>query len=282
MIDNIIFETETPRPSDSAPLVVSAMRHRLSTRIWHAINAAALLILLMSGLMIFNAHPRLYWGQYGANADAAWFEIGDNEGGGFLKIGDVRVATTGVLGVSTGKDGGRTAHAFPYWATLPSRYNLADARIWHLAFAWVLALGLLFYMIRALWNGHIRRDLHITRAEWSPRHIWRDIKNHAMLRFPKGASPVQYNILQKLTYISVIFIAIPLMIFTGLTMSPAMNAAWPWLTEIFGGRQSARSLHFIATFFLTGFFVVHMAMVLVSGPYGQIRSMITGRMPHAR
>lgn len=282
MIDDIIFAEETPTSKNSSPPAGAVMRHRLSTRIWHGINAAALLVLLMSGLMIFNAHPRLYWGQYGANADAAWFEIGDKNGAGFLKIGDTSFATTGVLGVSTDKDGARMAHAFPYWATLPSRYNLADARIWHLAFAWVFAAALLFYMVRALWNGHIRRDLHITRAEWSPRHIWRDIKNHAMLRFPKGTDSIRYNILQKMSYISVIFIAIPLMIFTGLTMSPAMNAAWPWLTEIFGGRQSARSLHFIAAFFLVAFFAVHMVMVLVSGPYGQIRSMITGRMPHVR
>jgi thiosulfate reductase cytochrome b subunit len=259
-------------------------RHRLSTRIWHWVNAVALLILLMSGLMIFNAHPRLYWGQYGADPDAAWLEIGDKGGAGYLQIGDARINTTGVLGVFTDADGAARTHAFPYWATIPSSYNLADARIWHLAFAWVLALGLLFYMIRSLWNGHISRDLHITRPEWSPRHIWQDIKNHALLRFPTGIEAIKYHILQKLSYISVIFVAIPLMILTGLTMSPGVNAAWPWLLDIFGGRQSARSIHFIVAFFLVAFFLVHMAMVLLAGPYNEVRSIITGkfRLPPER
>src|SRR3546814_20492706 len=72
-----------------------------------------------------------------------------------------------------------------------------------------------------------------------------DVKDHARLRFPKGEAAARYGILQKLSYIGVIFVALPLMIATGLTMSPGMNAAWPWLTDIFGGRQSARSIHFI-------------------------------------
>ncbi len=252
-------------------------RHSLSVRIWHWINAAALAVLLMSGLMIFNAHPRLYWGQYGANSDAAWLEIGDKDNAGYIKIGDTRINTTGVLGVYTDGKGVRRAHAFPHWATIPSNYSLADARIWHLAFAWVLSLGLLFYILRSLRNGHIRDDLHIKRRQWAPRHIWKDVKDHARLRFPTGKDALEYQILQKFSYISVIFIAIPLMIFTGLTMSPGMNAALPWLIDIFGGRQSARSIHFIAAFFLLAFFAVHMAMVLLAGPYNQVRSMITGR-----
>ena len=259
-------------------------RHRLSTRIWHWVNAIALLIMLMSGLMIFNAHPRLYWGQYGANPDAAWLEIGNKAGTGYLKIGDYSINTTGVLGAFTDSDGSARADAFPYWATIPSSYNLADARLWHLAFAWVLGLALLFYMIRSLWNGHIREDLHITRPEWSLRNIWQDVKNHARLRFPTGTDALKYHILQKFSYISVIFVAIPLMILTGLTMSPGVNAAWPWLLDIFGGRQSARSIHFIMAFFLIGFFLVHMIMVLLAGPYNEVRSIITGkfRLPPER
>ena len=105
-------------------------RHRLSTRIWHWINAVALIVMLMSGLMIFNAHPRLYWGEYGANPDAAWLALGS--------MADV---------------------AFPGWATIPSFYSLADARLWHLFFAWVLVLGVLVYLPWSLANGHLRRDL---------------------------------------------------------------------------------------------------------------------------
>ncbi len=252
-------------------------RHRLSTRIWHWVNALTLLILLMSGLMIFNAHPRLYWGQYGANDDYAWLVIDDAKDRGFVEIAGVRTTTTGVLGVWTDAEGTVRKRAFPYWATIPSGYDLQAARRWHLTFAWVISLALLFYMLRSLWNGHIRHDLHIRKAEWSPRHIWHDIKDHARLRFPTGAAALNYNILQKISYIGVIFILLPLIILTGLTMSPAMNAAWPWLLDIFGGRQSARSLHFIVAFVLVVFFVVHIAMVLLAGPLNELRSIITGR-----
>ncbi len=259
-------------------------RHRLSTRVWHWVNAAALLALLMSGLMIFNAHPRLYWGHKGADTDHAWLVIGDDKGKGYLQIGESKINTAGVLGSYTDGEGQAKQRAFPYWATIPSSYNLSTARLWHFAFAWILSLALLAYMIRALWNGHIFRDLHIKRAQWSPRHIWHDIADHARLRFPKGTDALHYGILQKLSYIGVIFILIPLMIFTGLTMSPGMNAAWPWLLDLFGGRQSARSIHFIAAFALLAFFIVHMAMVLLSGPFNQVRAMITGwfRVPGAR
>ena len=265
------METENLKPGD----VIK--RHRLSTRIWHWLNALTLLVLLMSGLMIFNAHPRLYWGQYGANSDYAWLVIDDANDTGFVEVAGARLHTTGVLGVWTDAEGSIRKRAFPYWATIPSGYDLQAARRWHLTFAWVLSLALLFYMGRSLWNGHVRRDLHIRKEEWSPRHIWHDIKSHARLRFPTGDAAKNYNILQKISYIGVIFILLPMMIFTGLTMSPAMNAAWPWLLDIFGGRQSARSLHFISAFTLVAFFFVHIAMVLLAGPINEVRSIITGR-----
>ncbi len=252
-------------------------RHRLSTRIWHWTNALTLLVMLMSGLMIFNAHSRLYWGQYGANDDKAWLVIDDVGDAGFVEVAGFRVATTGVLGIWKNSEGEVKRRAFPYWATIPSGYDLQAARRWHFTFAWVLSLALLFYMARSLWNGHVRRDLHIRRWEWSPKHIWHDIKDHARLRFPEGAAAKNYNVLQKLSYIAVIFILLPLMIFTGLTMSPAMNAAWPWLLDIFGGRQSARSLHFISAFALVAFFFVHMMMVLLAGPVNEVRSIVTGK-----
>ena len=260
-------------------------RHRLSTRIWHWVNVVALVVMLMSGLMIFNAHPRLYWGEFGANHDPAWLEIGSNrQGQGMLRVGGLTVETTGVLGVWTDGEGIVRKRAFPYWATIPSSYSLADARVWHLAFAWVLAVALLLYLPWSLANGHIRRDLHITRSEWRPSRIWHDVKAHARLRFPTGAAALKYNILQKLAYAAVLFVLLPLIIFTGLAMSPGMDAAWPWLSEIWGGRQSARSLHFLAAFGLVAFIVVHLVMVVLAGPINEIRSMITGwyRLPKER
>lgn len=252
-------------------------RHRLSTRLWHWTNALTLVVMLMSGLMIFNAHSRLYWGEYGANDDPAWLVIDDAGDVGFVEIAGVRVETTGVLGIWTDARGEVKRRAFPHWITIPSGYDLQAARRWHFTFAWILAVGLLLYMLRSLWNGHVFRDLHIRKWEWSPRHILHDIVQHARLRFPTGEAAKNYNILQKISYIGVIFILLPLIILTGLTMSPAMNAAWPILLDIFGGRQSARSLHFIAAFGLVAFFFVHIMMVILAGPINEIRSMITGK-----
>jgi thiosulfate reductase cytochrome b subunit len=252
-------------------------RHRLSTRLWHWTNALTLLVMLMSGLMIFNAHARLYWGDYGANDDKAWLVIDDAGDTGFVELAGVRVETTGVLGIWTNPEGEVKRRAFPYWVTIPSGYDLQAARRWHFTFAWILAVALTLYMLRSLWNGHVRNDLHIRKSEWSLAHIWHDIKDHARLRFPTGAAAKDYNILQKFAYISVIFVMLPLIIMTGLTMSPAMNAAWPWLLDLFGGRQSARSIHFLCAFGLVGFFFVHMAMVVLAGPVNEVRSMITGR-----
>lgn len=252
-------------------------RHRLSTRLWHWTNVVTVFVMLMSGLMIFNAHPRLYWGQYGANNDAAWLEIGATANTGFLRIGSATIETTGVFGRYTNSAGEIENHAFPGWATIPSSYSLADARIWHLAFAWILAVTLTLYMLWSFISRHVQRDLHIRREEWAPSHIWQDIKDHARLRFPTGVAALKYNILQKLAYISVIFVLLPLVILTGLTMSPNLNAGLSFLLDLFGGRQSARSLHFIAAFALVGFFFVHVAMVILAGPYNEVRSMITGR-----
>lgn len=263
--------TQTPSAGDVI------MRHRLSTRIWHWVNAGTILIMLMSGLMIFNAHPRLYWGKYGANHDKAWLVIDDAGDRGYVEFGGYRVTTTGVLGIWKNEEGVTKRRAFPYWATIPSGYDLEIGRRWHFFFAWIFGLGIAFFMLRGLTNGHIRRDLLPKKAELAPRHIWHDIKEHARLRFPTGAAAINYNILQKLAYNGVIFVLIPLMILTGLTMSPAMNAAWPWLLDIFGGRQSARSIHFISAFLLVLFFLVHMVMVVLAGPVNEIRSMITGK-----
>lgn len=256
-------------------------RHRLPTRIWHWVNAVTLLVLLMSGLMIFNAHPRLYWGDYGANSDPAWLAIGSTADTGYLRIGSARFDTTGVLGRWTDTAGVEKTWAFPGWATIPTRYSLADGRRWHLFFAWVLAISLTLYMLWTVIGGHLKKDLHVRRHEWSPRHIWQDIRDHARLRFPKGEAAARYNLLQKLSYIGVVFVLLPLMIATGLTMSPGINAAAPWLLDLFGGRQSARSLHFILAWALVAFFLVHIVMVLLAGPVNELRSMVTGwfRLP---
>ncbi len=268
-------EQTTSNGAGAAPDIVR--RHRLSTRLWHWVNALTLLVMAMSGMMIFNAHPRLYWGEYGANADPAWLEIGARGESGYLRVGSVAVATTGVLGRWRDGDGVVRKRAFPYWATIPSHYSLADGRRWHLFFAWIFALSLTAYMIRSLVNGHIRRDLATSRRDWSPRHLWHEIRDHARLRFPVGEAATRYNSLQKFSYIGVIFVLLPLMIFTGLALSPGFDAVLAPYVDLFGGRQSARSIHFIVMWLLIAFFIVHIAMVVAAGPINEIRSMITGR-----
>jgi thiosulfate reductase cytochrome b subunit len=266
--------------TDERPLV---KRHAWPVRAWHWWNAVVVIVMLMSGLMIFNAHGRLYWGQYGANTDSAWLEIGSSGERGYLQLGAVRVPTTGVLGYWRDEAGAVQRRAFPGWATIPSGYSLSAARRWHLFFAWLLVVpGVLFW----LWSfvrGHVRQ-LTPTRDELAPRHIWADIRNHARLRFPAGQTALQYNILQKLSDVGVICVLLPGLVLTGLAMSPAMDAAWPWLLDLFGGRQSARSLHFIAMALLAAFIVVHLLMVVLAGPYNEVRSMVTGwfRLPRAR
>ena len=256
-------------------------RHRASTRIWHWVNAATLIIMLMSGLMILNAHPRLYWGDYGANSDRAWFEIGPTPGGAHMVLfGTIDIPTGGVLGRWKDGKGVERTHAFPSWATIPSGYSLAAARRWHLSFAWVFVIATIAYALISLMNGHVRRDLLPHRRELAPAHLWQDIKDHVRLRF-HGDEPGQYNILQKLTYGLVLFILLPVVILTGLTMSPAFNTAWPWMLDLFGGRQSARSIHFICAVGFAGFIVVHLLLVALAGPINEIRSMITGQF-HVR
>ncbi|HET9460228.1 MAG TPA: cytochrome b/b6 domain-containing protein [Sphingomicrobium sp.] len=218
-------------------------RHRLSTRIWHWINALAVIVLLMSGLMILDAHPRLYWGEYGANFDRAWLEL----------------------------------PRFPGWLTIPSTYDLAGARRWHLAFAWLFVAGILFFLVTSALNRHLWRDLVPRRNELAPAHIWADIRDHARLRFPTGEAALRYSLLQKLSYALVVFLLLPAMILSGLAMSPAMDAAWPWLLDLFGGRQSARSVHFLSAAAIALFLIVHLLMVMLAGPVNEIRSMITGR-----
>jgi len=124
---------------------------------------------------------------------------------------------------------------------------------------------------------HFRRDLLPTKAELAPAHLLHEVVDHAKLNFPKGEAARRYNVLQKLTYMGVAFVLLPLMVLTGLTMSPGLDSAFHILLDVFGGRPSARSIHFICASLLVAFVVVHVVMVLVSGVWNNLRSMITGK-----
>jgi thiosulfate reductase cytochrome b subunit len=219
-------------------------RHTRIVRIAHWINALCFLLLLMSGLQIFNAHPRLYWGQFGADHDAPWLSI----------------------------SGG-----VPWQFTLPGMRDLGAGRNWHFFFAWGLVLNGLIYLGFSLYNRHVQRDILPKKDELKPAHLWEQIVHHAQFKRITGAAAKNYNTLQKLAYVAVIFVLFPLIILTGLTMSPGFNAIAPILLDIFGGRQSARSLHFIAANLLVAFLVIHLIEVVVAGAWNEIRSMITGK-----
>lgn len=255
-------------------------RHSLTARLSHWLNVLCMTVLLFSGLQIFNAHPALYWGQYGADDDPAFVAMDAVQDGdrvkGMTRIGDVSFETTGFLGVSN-VDGELTARGFPAWLTLPSYQDLATGRRWHFFFAWLFVINGLIYIAYGFIARHFHRDLLPGRGELAASHLVQEVADHARLRFPKGEKARHYNALQKLTYLLVIFLLLPLMIATGLTMSPGFNAFAPWLLDLFGGRQSARTLHFITASALIAFVVIHIVMVLVSGVLNNMRSMITGR-----
>ena len=256
-------------------------RHRLVTRITHWINLLAISLLLMSGLQIFNAHPRLYWGQYGADADRSILELGSDEDAagattGFTQIGPVVITSTGLFGASKNNQGEISARGFPTWATLPSMQDLATGRRWHFFLAWLFVANGLVYLAYGALTGHFRRDIAPNRAELAPRHILKDIGDHIRLKRPSGEAAKHYNTLQKLAYLGVIFLILPMMLLTGLTMSPGMNAATPFLLDLFGGRQSARTLHFISANLIVLFVIVHVVEVFVAGVWNEMRSMVTG------
>ena len=254
-------------------------RHTLVTRLTHWLNVLVISLLLMSGLQIFNAHPALYWGEKSTFADP-WLAMTSvtvvDVPRGITSVGDYQVETTGLFGFS-GKEGMGEARGFPSWATIPSYKSLADGRLWHFFFAWLFVINGLVYWLWGLIGGHVRRDLVPRRDQLKPAHILHEIATHAQLKFPKGDEARTYNVIQKFTYLAVIAVILPLMVVTGLCMSPGFNATVPWLTDLFGGRQSARTLHFISAGLIVAFIVVHVVLVLVSGVWNNMRSMITGK-----
>ena len=245
-------------------------RQKLSTRVTHWLWAICLVFLMFSGLQIFNAHPSLHFGkESGFDYDNAAVsieakQVGDDVQGVTTVLGR-SFDTTGTLGYSDGE-----ARAFPAALTMPSGRSLATGRVIHFFFAWILVGTLAVWAVASVLNGHAKA---LIPSGADLRGLPNDVANHLRLKFHHG---LEYNVLQKLAYAGVLFVALPLMIATGLTMSPGFNAVAPWLLDVFGGRQSARSIHFLTMLALIGFFVIHMAMILAAGPINELRSIITG------
>ena len=269
----------TVEPAASRAEARRFYRHRLPVRLMHWINVVCLTILLMSGLTIFNAHPALYWGRDSSFANP-WVSIGAVQAPGGSIVGVTTIAghrfrTDGVLGASkVGDAAGQTARAFPSWATIPGPQWLSMGRHWHFFFAWLFVINGIAYVAYAIFSGHLRRDLLPTRAEL--RNIGNSIKDHVMFRHPTGAAAKRYNVLQNLAYLVVIFGLLPLVVFAGMAMSPRLDAVFSGWVELLGGRQSARTLHFLAATGLLLFVLVHVFEVIISGVWNQLRSMVTG------
>ena len=254
-------------------------RHTGLVRLTHWINVVCLTVLLMSGLQIFNAHPALYWGEVSRFDDPVFAittrKTAEGEPRGVVILAGRQLDTTGWLGLFGDKAGNTDARAFPPWATLPSWQSLTDGRLWHFFFAWAFVLNGLVYLLHGLLSRHVWRDLVPSLRDLG--QIGRTAWDHLRLRFHSGAHALRYNVLQQLSYLGVIFVLLPVLVLAGLAMSPRLDAGFPELVAVFGGRQSARTVHFIAACGLVLFVLVHVFMVLVSGVWNNLRSMITGR-----
>jgi thiosulfate reductase cytochrome b subunit len=270
-----------PKAEAVAPQCEVIYRHSVTVRLTHWLNVLIVAVLLASGLRLFNFHPALYWGNDGHAGMPAFLSIDavrDEETGepvGVTTVMGHTFTTTGVLGISYGGDGEALGTAFPDWLTLPG--GLGFARDVHFDAAWLLVFNGLVYLLFGLLSGHFRRDLMPAAKELAPRHLVAEVWSHLCLRRARGAAARHYNVLQKLVYVIVIFILLPVMVLSGLTMSPAVTTAVPFLFDLFGGRQSARTIHFVVADLLVLFVLVHIIQVAVTGAYNNMRSMITGR-----
>ncbi len=265
------------QPAHSAYFIY---RHKLPIRIMHWINVVCFIVLLMSGLNIFNAHAALNIGKSSYNGQAAILEMNaaqSNTGKliGYTTIFGHQFNTTGVFGVSQGPDGRVLQRGFPAWMTIPSSQWLSMARHWHLFFAWLFVINGICYVIYSVLSKHFQRDLLTTKTDRAS--IWQSIKDHARFKHASGEAAIPYNVLQKIAYLSMIFILLPLIILMGWAMSPFLNSLIPGWVDLFGGRQTARTIHFIVAWLLVAFVFIHVFEVIITGVWNNLRSMITGQ-----
>ncbi len=273
--------TSFPARPDAAspkPQWRTVLRHRWPLRLMHWINLACMLAMVGSGLQILNAHPALYWGEasnFAAPLASTRAATRNGELRGITQIGSKSFDTTGVLGATNNPSGVRVRAVAPSWAMIPGTRNLAAGRRWHFFFAWAWVINGAVYLLWSLASRHLQRDLAMQRRDW--REIPKSIAAHLRFRHPIGDAATRYNPLQKLAYLGVIFGLTPLIVLTGLSMSPQLDPVMGGFIELVGGRQSARTLHFIAMSSFLLFAAVHLLMVVYAGPINEMRSMLSGR-----
>ncbi len=255
---------EAAVPSSNIESSTHAVGHDRWVRISHWIGVLSFFTLAITGFVILMVHPRLYWGEVGNDLTPALLEfpISNNHRPGefeqtvaFTNLNDTAVSANRTYPIFNQNGWGRSLHFLA---------------------AWFLVIAGLFYALVGIVTGHIWRDLLPRRRDLAPRALWQDLKSHMKLQFGSAGGGPPYGLLQRYAYASVAFIAVPLMVITGLAMSPAVTAAYPTLLDIFGGYQSARTLHFFGFAALVVFLIVHVAMVVLTGFRRQLRAMILG------
>lgn len=231
-------------------LSADAPRHSATVRVTHWIATLCFFALVLSGIEILISHPRFYWGETGNSLSTPLFRIPIPASRGHVPTG--------------------------YGYTLPDQNGWSRAL--HFQSAWGLVLTGLAYLLAGIFAGHFRKNLLPGSGEFSWRHLLHEISEHSKFRRPSDAEAYSYNLLQRLAYVAVVFVLFPLIVWTGLALSPAFNSAFPFAVNLLGGRQSARTLHFFVTCALLLFLFVHVVMVWRAGFWSRVRAMITGRV----
>jgi len=225
-------------------------RHSALVRVTHWITTLCFFALLVSGIEIVISHPRFYWGETGNDLTQPLFKL--------------PIPASRSL-VPTG-----------YGYTLPDQNGWS--RYLHFQSAWLLVFTGVLYVLSSFLNGHLRKDLLPDRTDLSWRAFSKSLADHLRFKRPSEAEAWSYNVLQRLSYLFVIFVLFPLVIWTGLAMSPAFVSAFPATVNVLGGQQSARTLHFFVSLALVLFLLVHVVMILLAGFWTRMRAMITGTM----
>jgi thiosulfate reductase cytochrome b subunit len=245
-------------------LTVAMARHARWVRISHWIVTASFLTLAVTGVVILMAHPRLYWGTAGNDLTPALLELpisrnykhnGWEKQAAFFERADSPVSASRTYDIFNQNGWGRSLHFLA---------------------AWLLVLPGAIYLVAGILSGHFRLRIWPRRGELTPHMFWQEAVNHLRLRIPAATGGPSYGLLQKIAYCAVVFLALPLSVLSGLTMSPAITAGYPMLLTVFGGYQSARTIHFFVFSALVLFVVAHVAMVVTSGFKRQMRGMTLG------
>jgi thiosulfate reductase cytochrome b subunit len=280
---SFMFEKRSKAGRQSPPVATEVVyRHRLPVRLWHWVNALCVLVLLLSGLQIFNWHPALYLGDDGHEGLPTLLSVRISNPWtphptSVLQIGRFELDTTGVLGLPHDTEWGVRSFTIPLRMVFPPSTELGLARGWHFLMAWVLVINAVIYVLYGFASGHFFRNFLPTREQLRPKPVVGELWNHLRLHRHRGQEARRYNLLQKLSYIVVVFVLVPAAVLSGLTMSNTITAVFPQLFDLFGGRQSARTVHFFVTVMLVLFVLVHVFQIVVAGFINEMRSMVSGR-----